>query len=976
MTTIPFGHLLKQLRAANGLTQEALAERAGYSAIYIRKLEHGDRTPLAAAVQVLADALDLDAQERTAFEMAAKNKMRSQRNVLHWHNHLHHPQYPLVGRSAAMASITACLDDLSPPLLLLAGEPGIGKTRLLQEAMAHARAQNYHVLAGVCYRQSIPGSYAPFPELLLDVLRACPLLERQKLLEGCSWLTRLIPDIPAAWLAAPTWQLPYEQERRLQFTAVANVLTRLTATHRLLLVVDDLQWANVDTLDLLAALVRSVPSLHLMGSYRDTEVALSELLPLLIADLIREGRLRREQITALSEDEAQSLLRHLRPESIADPYMPFATHLLRRSAGVPYYLVSWAQSVELATTMVTEIPQTVAENIQQRLAVLPEDALRWVEVVAIAGQDADRDLLLAIGQTLGNSQWEVIAHLEHLCQSHVLAEADRHHYGVSHELIRDIVIGTMSGGRRALLHQHIAFLLEQREANHWLPSIASHYYEAGAWEQAATYLERLGDQAWARYAAAEAERAYRLWLETLQQLHREAAEAHARVKLAEVIGRQGRFAEACQLLDVACASFHAQHELAHAAKATAKRAVLSAEIGRQREGLALLTPWFAPALFTQLSVADQGYLLMMRTNLLWCCGDYVTGLEVANEMLALAQRVQDPALLCRATWHQGRQLMMRGDVKTAIDYFTAALPQIENTPDLNIIIYLHDSLQYACSLQGQRAAADTHLDKALAIAQQMNNDLMRASLFTTRGMSAFERGNWSAAQQDYAAALPTYRQLGMPWGSAYPLFALGYLYVTQGEPEAGWALLREAVDLAQLYEMHDAMISIQGIFAENDLLTGHPELVIERLGSLWQRYGQHDLDMLTNLPILAHAYIAAGKDAQAKEIVTVLATVSQEQGLRQLIAESLTLQAMLLARAGQWQEAEATFAAAFAELQIVPYPYTEAKAYYFAGQVYHDGGREAQAQLMFVAAMDRFRQLGEHWYRLQLASHFDVISND
>jgi transcriptional regulator with XRE-family HTH domain len=161
-----FGELLRTYRTAAGLTQEELAARAGMSARGISDLERGARrTPYRGTVDLLAEALHLTQEERSAFLKAAGrhrspvisvNATTGSRGVLP----------PLVGRRDELALLQQLLENAGSPVLLLAGEPGMGKTRLLREAVTRARSAGWTVLEGSCSRRGAQMLYAPLLEAL------------------------------------------------------------------------------------------------------------------------------------------------------------------------------------------------------------------------------------------------------------------------------------------------------------------------------------------------------------------------------------------------------------------------------------------------------------------------------------------------------------------------------------------------------------------------------------------------------------------------------------------------------------------------------------------------------------------------------------------------------------------------------------------------------------------------------------------
>src|SRR5262249_45430902 len=156
---------------------------------------------------------------------------------------------PLAGCGPEVARLEQHLGGSGPPLLLVAGEPGIGKSRLLAEAAERARALGWTVLEGGWHRRSGQEPFAPLLGALESTLRRSAAAALRAQLEGCAWLVRLLPELAETTLVpAPSWSLPPEQERRLMFAAVARYLANVAGPEGTLLILDDLQWAGADAL--------------------------------------------------------------------------------------------------------------------------------------------------------------------------------------------------------------------------------------------------------------------------------------------------------------------------------------------------------------------------------------------------------------------------------------------------------------------------------------------------------------------------------------------------------------------------------------------------------------------------------------------------------------------------------------------------------------------------------------------------------
>src|SRR5262249_19524096 len=250
---LSFGATLKRYRRTAGLSQEELAVRSGYSLGYISKLERSARVPTAATVELLADALQLDSAERAALQRSGQESSSSQRVVLLHPRARPSPSLPpLINRAPELACLERHLRGQGRPVLLFAGEPGIGKTRLLQEAAEQGQRHGWCVLESGHHQRSREGFFAPVLGAIELYVRDQPPAQLRKHVEGCTWLVRLLPElVEIAGVPMPTWTLPADQERRLLFAAVERFLLNVAGSAGTLLVLDDLQWADADGVDLL-----------------------------------------------------------------------------------------------------------------------------------------------------------------------------------------------------------------------------------------------------------------------------------------------------------------------------------------------------------------------------------------------------------------------------------------------------------------------------------------------------------------------------------------------------------------------------------------------------------------------------------------------------------------------------------------------------------------------------------------------------
>ncbi len=515
-----FATLLRRYRLAAGLTQEELAERARLSRRSIAAMEQGAaHTPRRESLELLAAALALAGDERAAF-LTAGRRAGTGGSGDHGALSAARDAVPFVGRAGVLALVERHVGGEGAPLLLLAGEPGIGKSRLLHAAVPRAAGAGLRVLEGGCQQRGGQEPYAPFMAAFQRHLQHQRPGQLRADLRGCAWLVRLLPELAGGVIEPlPAGTIPAEHERRLVFAAVSRFLTNVAGPAGTLLVLDDLQWAGADALDLLAALTRSTAAipLRILGAYRDTEVPPEAPLAATLADLINARLATRRRINPLSTAEAAQLLGELLTGEAVAPDL--REQVLRRAGGVPFFLVSCAEGLRQDTEDGTReaVPWDVQQSVRQRVTTLPEPARLVLGIAAVIGRTAPYELLQGVA---ARPEQEVLDALDAACHAHLLEEAGDAVYRFSHDVIREVVEAGLGSARRMLLHRDIARAMEERTGPPPIEELAYHYARSDQVERALPYLER---------AAARA---------TMAAAHQDAAAVLAQaVTLAERVGQ-------------------------------------------------------------------------------------------------------------------------------------------------------------------------------------------------------------------------------------------------------------------------------------------------------------------------------------------------------------------------------------------------------------------------------------------------------
>jgi DNA-binding SARP family transcriptional activator len=403
-----------------------------------------------------------------------------------------HAPAPFVGRRAELAVLAAAWEQAAGGgrhVVVVTGEAGIGKSRLTTEAARRIAQAGGLVLFGRCDQEAIV-PYQPVVEALDGLVAATPADELPPL--GDDALAELATVLPS--LDAP--RRPDRADRARLFGAVTDLVAAVARARPLLLVLDDLQWADDDTLLLVRHLLRragDAPVLVVAIS-RDHDLEPDHALADVVHALDRDGWVRRLALQGLGETEVRELLAHLRPEG---DHAAAARRLVAETAGNPFLVteLAWSGGDPVGTGA---IPQGVHDLVSTRLARLDPPAVELLRAGAVAGARFELDLA---GRAAGLDDDALLDAADTALASGLVVEETADRYRFPHDIVRRTLVAQLSGARRRALHRRTADALEALRAGSTDDHVAvlAHHSSAGA--------DAGGDERavrWARRAAAAA----------------------------------------------------------------------------------------------------------------------------------------------------------------------------------------------------------------------------------------------------------------------------------------------------------------------------------------------------------------------------------------------------------------------------------------------------------------------------------------
>jgi len=415
--------------------------------------------------------------------------------------------------------------------LLLAGEPGIGKTRLAGEVSVLAHAQGATVLYGRC-EENLGAPYQPFAEALDQLLTSVAAADlRQHLGRYPEELTRLVPALTSLLPdLAPPLTSDAETERYRLFEAIASWLCAAAAERGLVVVLDDLHWAARPTLTLLQHVLHATAGarLLLIGTYRDTDLSRTHPLSALLADLRRAPDVTRIALTGLDLPGVVSMVTEAAGHELDDAGQALAAAVHAETEGNPFFIGEVLRHLRESRAIYLEdgrwvsnltvaqlgIPEGIREVVGRRLDHLSPDANAVLPVAAIIGRDFTLDVL---SRAAGVAEDVVVNGLDEATRARLIEETGVGCYRFSHALVRSTLYEELSVTKRARMHARVATELEQAAPDD-VVALAHHYAAAtvaGDLHKAAAYSSRAGDAAMAQLAHDQAVVYYAQALELL-----------------------------------------------------------------------------------------------------------------------------------------------------------------------------------------------------------------------------------------------------------------------------------------------------------------------------------------------------------------------------------------------------------------------------------------------------------------------------
>ncbi len=690
----------------------------------------------------------------------------------------------LIGRASQVEYVRQLLiSNAGPSTLVVSGEAGIGKSRLIVEARRLAEATGFLVIQGNCFERDSALPYSALTDLLRTQLPGlAPTPIDTALRQVGPELVKLVPELAIRLPElVPTLPLDGEQERRRLFHALSQFFVYITEENPLLVVIEDLHWADETTLDFLLYCCRHISStahlhrLQLLLTYRVEDAqppllhALAELDRLRLAEELHLDQLTRVE-TEVMVRAILEMNEPLRRDFLAD--------LFNLTEGNPFFVEEVLKSLHEAVGFDTDIganrqvfdglliPRTVKDAVTRRTAKLSAGARRLLEAAAVTGQRFDLPLLQTVTSTEAVT---VIDQVKELVSAQLVVEESAGRFRFRHALTREAVYSALLSTERSQYHRALADAIEESvgaqpdETDASVVDLAHHYYQASIWPKAQQYCVRAGLRAHRLFAPAAC-------VEHLSQ----AIEASRRMGAVQ----------ATLILRVRAGAYEMLGEF-NKALADLETAIDAAR--RTDDG-------------------DEEWEVLMALGALWLSKDYDRAGNHFRDALSLALVSDDRRRVAHSLNRVGNWQMNSGDPAGALERHNEALAVFQELDDFGGMAATLDLLGMTSYHSVKLADEISYHHRAVELFHELGNRQGAVSSLSLLAISSSSY-DWPAPPSDdeeLAAAIAAGEEalaeaeaIGWRAGEAFACYTLGMAFGWHGDYERALQLGREGLRIAQ-----------------------------------------------------------------------------------------------------------------------------------------------------------------------------------
>ena len=830
-------------------------------------------------------------------------------------------------------------------LLFLSGEPGIGKTTLAQYFAARSNAPV--LLMGHGREGTSAPPYQLFTEALHGYFATVPSEtfagENRRLV---SHFARILPDASALFpnLPLPPSLEPRQEQLRLM-SSLTQFIRQATAERPWLLILDDLQWADQNSLELLRYLGRHIASmpLFIIAIHHDSDLPAGHPLGNILREANAYPSWHQVTLPRLGLPEVRQILASLWGDDVP---VELARKIYQHTGGNPFYVKEVAKGLvddNLITLQdgvwhfppITEIrlPATVREAVWRRIRHLGPDTQTLLRQASVLGQTFKFEDLVAMS---GLPEWEVLELLDPAMERQLIHELPTENaLRFSHAEIHYVLYADIGPLQRRRLHLQAGESLERRampEPERIAAELAYHFTEAGEFERALVYSVQAARQAETAHANDTAIVWYNHTLSLFDKLSPEERTPFQKMRIAlyrglgEMLSTIGHYEEALAQYHTACALVNGDALSPRQAPTLAGLYRQIAEVYEKQSNYTHAFEWVEKgldALPPDSPGVETARLYLLGATLHYRQMHNPEALAWCEKSLAIAETLDSPEareVVGRAYYRLGAIAARRGNLEREIDYCQQSLHIFRRLGHLSGQMDVYNNLGSAFFERGDWSAAEDAYRQSLSIARQIGDLYAQAFVSNNLSLIPLARGDCETALRLLEESRAIWQQIDLAWGEAVALTRQARAHLCLRHPQEALACLARSQSIfdAAAYADED-VIEVERTWSEYHRQTGNHAEALRHAHRAVNLASEHDnlLEEAVSHRVVGEAYLAAGElrsaEATLRHSLQMLNNLHSDYQL----ARTKLLLARLVAQTGSTGEAHALLSEAIATFEAL-----------------------------------------------------------
>jgi tetratricopeptide (TPR) repeat protein len=875
-------------------------------------------------------------------------------------------------------------------LIFVHGEAGIGKTRLIRELRAYAQSRGVQVLHGRCpalFRMNGVPPYVIWKEVIKDYLETCT---PEQLYRAIGYypaeVVKLVPELVQKLRIIPqSFPISPDQEQNRLFEAVTQFITNISRETPLLVVLDDLQWADLSSLLLLHYLARGMQknSMLLLGAYRSTDIDANHPLTPVLTELNRERLHESIQLKRMSLSDVSELIKSILEQE--DVPEEFCKPVYQKTRGNPFFAEEVVKSLKEEEVIYRErnkwafkdvsgieFPESVKNVLKTRFSRLDEDCQNVLTMASFIGNDFSLEAMCAV---TGIEKSRLLKLMDKLFKTGLIKERVIRGEGIcsfADILVRDVVYEEVTPLTRKELHGAVGCALEKVYAkmiDEHLGELASHFLEGGDKDKALDYFLKAGEKAQKVYANSEAASYYQSSLKLLEEKRGELRKrAEVLERLGDVKGVLGEYEAGVKRWNQALLLWEQLGEKEKVAGLHRKMSiVLWHDLGEnekakehQERALGILEK--------EPESVELARLYADMSRLLWHTGNMDKARSCAEKALELAAKMNAFEVTAEAYTNMSLVLGSTGEMKRAIEFVERALKIALDNSHMESALRAYNNL--ANDVAGEERERSMEVwEKGFELAKKVGHTFWISWIGSGLARMYVGVGNTNRALQLAEESVILDRKTRSLGNLSLSLGTLGFVYLVLGDWDKCEQHFKEGLDISKktnrFQEVSRGYFNLGYFFFYAKEEPAKAKEFFEKAYEVCEKAGAKSYKMaLSHGPIASSIELA--EIGRARTMLDDLQNYALEVNDSELISYEHLLRAGLFRAQKKWKESIEHFEKGLREMEALNY--RQRNAYEFArvglyeyARVYlqrdKEGDRE-KAHDLLSQALEIFQKMG------------------